>query len=79
MRSERLSIFGARVNAVALAASLVCFARAGTTLGEPQKAPIQITADLSDAARKLYHAEVDLPVSAGPVTLTGTRDTGARP
>jgi predicted metalloprotease with PDZ domain len=65
-----LSIFGARVKTVALAASLVCFAQAGTTLAEPRKAPIQITADLSDASRKLYHAEVDLPVSAGPVTLT---------
>ncbi len=32
--------------------------------------PIQITADLSDAPRKLYHAEVDLPVTAGPLTLT---------
>ena len=38
--------------------------------GQSQKAPIQITADLSDAARKLYHAEVDLPVAAGPLTLT---------
>ncbi len=35
-----------------------------------QQTPIQITADLSDAPRKLYHAEVDLPVSAGPLTLT---------
>jgi len=35
-----------------------------------QKAPIQITADLSDAPRKLYHAEIDLPVTAGPLTLT---------
>jgi predicted metalloprotease with PDZ domain len=35
-----------------------------------QKAPIQITADLSDAPRKLYHAEIDLPVAAGPLTLT---------
>ena len=35
-----------------------------------QKAPIRITADLSDAPRKLYHAEVDLPVTAGPLTLT---------
>ena len=35
-----------------------------------QKAPIQITADLTDAPRKLYHAEVDLPVTAGPLTLT---------
>ena len=35
-----------------------------------QKPPIQITADLSDAPRKLFHAEVDLPVTAGPLTLT---------
>jgi len=31
--------------------------------------PIQIVADLSEAPRKLYHAEVDLPVSEGEVTL----------
>jgi len=35
-----------------------------------QKAPIHITADLSEAPRKLYHAEIDLPVSPGPITLT---------
>jgi predicted metalloprotease with PDZ domain len=35
-----------------------------------QKAPIQITADLSDAPRKIYHAEVDIPVSTGTVSLT---------
>jgi len=35
-----------------------------------QKTPIRIVADLSDAPRKLYHAEVDLPVTQGPVTLT---------
>jgi predicted metalloprotease with PDZ domain len=35
-----------------------------------QKTPIQITADLSDAPRKLYHAEVDIPVTPGPVSLT---------
>ena len=34
-----------------------------------QKAPIEITADLSDAPRKLFHAEIDIPVSAGPITL----------
>lgn len=31
--------------------------------------PIQITADLSEAPRKLYHAEVELPVTPGPLTL----------
>jgi predicted metalloprotease with PDZ domain len=35
-----------------------------------QKTPIQITADLTDAPRKLYHADIDLPVTAGPLTLT---------
>ncbi len=35
-----------------------------------ERTPIQITADLTDAPRKLYHAEVDLPVTEGPVTLT---------
>jgi predicted metalloprotease with PDZ domain len=37
---------------------------------QTQKTPIQITADLSDAPRELYHAEVDIPVTAGPLTLT---------
>jgi predicted metalloprotease with PDZ domain len=31
--------------------------------------PIRITADLTDAPRKLYHAEIDLPVKAGPATF----------
>jgi predicted metalloprotease with PDZ domain len=35
-----------------------------------QRVPIQITADLSDAQRKLYHAEIDIPVKAGVVSLT---------
>jgi predicted metalloprotease with PDZ domain len=44
---------------------------AATCISIPaQQAPIEITADLSDAPRKLYHAEVDLPVIAGPLTLT---------
>ena len=34
-----------------------------------QQAPIRITADLTDAPRKLYHAEIDLPVKPGPLTL----------
>lgn len=38
-----------------------------------QKAPIQIVADLSDAPRKLYHAEIDLPVTPGPLALTTPR------
>src|ERR1700733_15558368 len=49
---------------------IVCFLFASSAAGQAQKATIQITADLSDAPRKLYHAEVDLPVTEGPLTLT---------
>jgi predicted metalloprotease with PDZ domain len=50
--------------------SLLPFTLFLSTAALAQKTPIQITADLSDAPRKLYHAEIDLPVKAGPVTLT---------
>ena len=40
------------------------------TSATAQKKPIEIVADLSEAPRKVYHAEVDLPVSGGPLTLT---------
>ena len=33
------------------------------------KQPILITVDLTDAPRKLFHAEIDLPVTEGPVTV----------
>jgi predicted metalloprotease with PDZ domain len=56
-----------RFPAVLLPGLLMCVAVAQAMA---QKAPIEITADLSDAPRKLYHAEVDLPVTAGPLTLT---------
>jgi predicted metalloprotease with PDZ domain len=48
----------------------VCLLLAVPTWAQSQKTPIQITADLSDAPRKLYHAEVNLPVTAGPLALT---------
>ncbi len=35
-----------------------------------QQTPIQITADLTDAPRKLFHAEIDIPVHAGPLAVT---------
>lgn len=35
-----------------------------------QEPPIQIVADLTEAARHLYHAEIDLPVAPGPATFT---------
>src|SRR5215471_21225114 len=54
-----------QIRTVALALSLLA---TGSALA--QKTPIQITADLSDAPRKIYHAEIDIPVKPGPVTLT---------
>ena len=53
-----------------LAESALLFISLALPTACAQKAPIQITADLSDAPRKLFHAEVDLPVAPGPLTLT---------
>src|SRR5271163_647174 len=53
-----------------LLTSMLFIACSGAGMAHGQKPPIQITADLSDAPRKLYHAEIDLPVTAGPLTLT---------
>ena len=47
---------------LAVASLLACSATA-------QQTPIKITVDLTEAPRKLYHAEIDLPVKPGPVTL----------
>jgi predicted metalloprotease with PDZ domain len=49
---------------------LALLALSAPSLLQAQKTPIQITADLTDAPRKLYHAEVDIPVKPGPVALT---------
>jgi len=55
----------ARRNILALVAGLLAM---GSSAALAQT-PIQITADLSEAARKIYHAEIDIPVKAGPITL----------
>ena len=49
------------------AAFLVLFA--ADMFAQSSATPIQITADLTEAGRKLYHAEVELPVKKGPLTL----------
>jgi len=57
--------------ALLLLASLTRAQRTGSPAGSSAGAePIHITADLSDAPRKIYHAEIDLPVRSGPLTLT---------
>jgi len=49
---------------LALAVTLITVSAVGQTT------PIRIVADLSEAPRKLYHADLDLPVKPGPLTLT---------
>src|SRR5271154_7081719 len=51
-------------------ATILCAVLSGPAWAQNAKAPIQITANLANAPRKLYHAEVDLPVTAGPLVLT---------
>jgi predicted metalloprotease with PDZ domain len=53
-----------------VSATTFCLAAFALAPALAQKPPIQIAADLTDAPRKLYHAEVDLPVTPGPLTLT---------
>jgi predicted metalloprotease with PDZ domain len=54
---------------IAGAALLACSAAVAFAQPSPTAASIQITADLTEAPRKLYHAEIDLPVKPGPLTL----------
>ncbi|MGC2163929.1 MAG: M61 family peptidase, partial [Silvibacterium sp.] len=56
-----------RSSSIRIAGTL--FAALLTVSALAQQTPIQITANLTDAPRKLYHAEVELPVTAGPLTL----------
>ncbi len=48
---------------------LLLVAATALTLPAFTQTPIRITADLTEAPRKLYHAEIDLPVKAGPATF----------
>ena len=60
MRRNRRAFCVAAILSVLLTAS---------AWGQSQRVPIQVTADLSDAPRELLHAEINLPVTAGPITL----------
>jgi len=63
------SSFRLALAAFAAFSCLSAFAAAPAQPGS-SKTPIQITADLSEAPRKLYHAEIDIPVTEGSVALT---------
>ncbi len=55
-----------------LAVALLCTALVPSIV-LTQKAPIQITADLTEGARHLYHAEIDFPVKPGPAAFITPR------
>ncbi len=69
MNLARLNRHGVIALAGAFAAMGVSSAQAGSARSQAPKEAIQIVADLTDAPRRILHAEVDLPVSAGPLTL----------
>lgn len=58
------------VRGLALAAGSLLSLPSGVLAQKTSKPPIQIAADLSDAPRKLYHADLEIPVTAGIVDLT---------
>jgi predicted metalloprotease with PDZ domain len=65
-----------RITGAAGLVSLAVFLMAGAVLPgcvasarAQQAAPIRIVADLTEAPRKLYHAEIDIPAKPGPLAL----------
>lgn len=46
---------------------------ATSALTQTSSEPIRVTADLTDAPRKLIHADIEVPVSPGPVSLTSAK------
>src|ERR1039458_3882406 len=70
-KTSFMKLFQSRIAAVcAVAAAFFGLSAVGLVAQPASNAtPIQIVADLTEAGRKLYHAEIDLPVKAGPLTL----------
>ena len=55
-----------RIQAIAAASVFLL----SVTTVSAQQPPILITADLTDAPRKFFHAEIEIPVHPGPLALT---------
>ena len=68
----RASLTGHGVTLLASMFAVLSFAHAqpGAKRTQTVKEPIRIVADLTDAPRRIFRAEVDLPVAPGPLTLT---------
>ena len=49
--------------------AVLCLAALPVLPAFAQQKPIEIVANLTDGPRKLFHAEIDLPVTPGPATL----------
>lgn len=65
-----ISLTRLRVTAFVGTVAALGFAHAKTSAKQPAIEPIQIIADLTEAPRRIFRAEIDLPVAAGPLTLT---------
>jgi predicted metalloprotease with PDZ domain len=70
-KTSFIKLFQSRIAAVCTVAAAFFGLSAVGLVAQPASnaTPIQIVADLTEAGRKLYHAEIDLPVKAGPLTL----------
>ena len=64
-------LFQSRISVGCRVAAVFFVVSAAALVAQPASnaTPIQIVADLTEAGRKLYHAEIDLPVKAGALTL----------
>src|ERR1035441_266962 len=64
-------LFQSRISVGCRVAAVFFVVSAAALVAQPASnaTPIPIVADLPEAGRKLYHAEIDLPVKAGALTL----------
>jgi predicted metalloprotease with PDZ domain len=51
------------------ALAILCLAPWSVLAAEPKSAPIRLAVDLSNAPQRIYHARLEIPVQAGPLTL----------
>ena len=70
--STRNRAMGPPRHAPVLALALLPFAAPGHAIAAARE-PMVVSVDATDAARKLFHAEVSIPARPGPLTLAYPR------
>ncbi|MCH8083958.1 MAG: M61 family peptidase [Myxococcales bacterium] len=61
--------FSSRVSAIATLAALALFFPTASVRAEQTNEPIEIHVDMSRAAHRIMHAQLEMPVEPGPLTL----------